>query len=457
MSTTNHHPPAAASAVGITADARAPRRGHIGRVVVGSMATGLLAAVVALIGPAAGAREHVVAGFALLSFAGGWALLARWSTRGTDQPQRWAAVPAAAMAVAGAGMLAFAPTSSAAGWVWAPATIALAAFVAVQSRRHLRSRSRPLVIYPVCAALALGGVGGLYETAREASDTTAAAMPGRLVDVGGHRLHIACTGSGQPTVVLEPGLGQPSTAMAWIARGVAPTTRVCVYDRAGRGWSDAVATPQDGDAIAADLHTLLARAGEPGPFVFAGHSAGGIYVLDYARLFPGQVAGVVLLDSMHPEQYTRVPSWPAFYETFRRASGVLPVLARFGIGRIIADVGPADLPQPERDQQRNLVSTPRHYRSVRDEFSRLRTAMRQAGELTTLGDRPLVVVTATDGAQDGWVAAQDDLAHLSTDVDHRIERGATHASLVERRDAPRSIDAIAAVVHSVRSGSALTH
>ena len=159
-------------------------------------------------------------------------------------------------------------------------------------------------------------------------------MAGRLVDVGGHKLHIDCTGTGSPTVVLEPGLGEPSTAMAWIAPDVATTTRVCVYDRAGRGWSESAGRPQDGVEVATDLHTLLERAGERGPFVLAGHSAGGIYVLNFAHLYPEQVAGVVLLDSMHPEQYTKIAGWPAFYEMFRRASAVLPSLSRFGIGHV---------------------------------------------------------------------------------------------------------------------------
>ena len=78
----------------------------------------------------------------------------------------------------------------------------------VQSRRHLRSRARIFVLYPVFAALALSALGGAYETYRETTDPAASAMPGRLVDVGGHQLHIDCTGSGSPTVVLEPGMGE---------------------------------------------------------------------------------------------------------------------------------------------------------------------------------------------------------------------------------------------------------
>ncbi len=195
--------------------------------------------------------------------------------------------------------------------------------------------------------------------------------------------------------------------------------RVCVYDRAGRGWSESAAAPQDGVQTATDLHTLLERAGEPGPYVLAGHSAGGIYVLNFAHLYPQQVAGVVLLDSMHPEQYTKIASWPAFYEMFRRASAVLPSLTRLGIARVYNQAAYSDLPALARDEQRAFWSTPRHNRSVRDEFSQIRTAMTQAQSLTSLGDRPLVVITAEKDALGGWMAAQDELAALSTNSVHR--------------------------------------
>ncbi len=105
-------------------------------------------------------------------------------------------------------------------------------------------------------------------------------MPGRLVDVGGHRLHLSCTGSGSPTVVLEAGGGAMAANLGWITPAVAHDTTICVYDRAGRGWSEDADAPQDAVAISTDLHTLLQRAGVPGPYVIAGHSFGGLYALD---------------------------------------------------------------------------------------------------------------------------------------------------------------------------------
>ncbi len=82
-------------------------------------------------------------------------------------------------------------------------------------------------------------MGGGYETVRESLDARAYPMPGQLVDVGGYRLHLHCTGTGSPTVILEPGQGGVSSDLGWIAPAVARDTTVCVYDRPGRGWSDA--------------------------------------------------------------------------------------------------------------------------------------------------------------------------------------------------------------------------
>jgi pimeloyl-ACP methyl ester carboxylesterase len=359
------------------------------------------------------------------------------------------------MATAGLSVLVLAPTGNELGWVWPPAMVALVAWMIVRSRRDLRSRARIFVLYPVFAALALSAVGGAYETYRETTDPSASEMPGRLVDVGGHRLHINCTGSGSPTVVLEAGLGEPSPVMSgWIAPNIATTTRVCVYDRAGRGWSEAADGPQDGSQVATDLRTLLVRAGEPGPYVLAGHSAGGIYVLNFARLFPQDVAGIALLDSMHPEQYNRMASWPRFYQMYRRVSAVAPSLARLGIGRIIYGNSHSDLPSLQRDQERAFLATPRGNRSTRDEFNQIRTAMDQAAQLTSLADTPLAVVTAERDADKDWIPMQDDLATLSTNTVRRMLPDATHAMVVENEDAAfQSSQAILDVIRSVRTNT----
>jgi pimeloyl-ACP methyl ester carboxylesterase len=161
---------------------------------------------------------------------------------------------------------------------------------------------QPWLLYPVFGVLALAAAGGGYQTLRGATEDAATPLAGqRLIDVGGHRLNIRCSGSGSPTVILEPGLGESARAMSrWIAPDVARTTTICGYDRAGHGRRDAARA--GGADAARDLHVLLERAHVPGPFVLAGHSLGGMFALSYAERHPAQVGGIVLLDSMHPHQ-----------------------------------------------------------------------------------------------------------------------------------------------------------
>jgi hypothetical protein len=148
------------------------------------------------------------------------------------------------MAIAGVTLLVAAPGPDAMttlGWLFAPLLLALVVWMVTQVRRQPRSRARWLLLYPVFGVLALAATGWGYESVRSATEDPAPLAKGqRLVDVGGHRLAIACTGSGTPAVVLEPGLGESAREMArLIAPMAARTTRVCVYDRAGHGHRDA--------------------------------------------------------------------------------------------------------------------------------------------------------------------------------------------------------------------------
>ena len=436
------------------------RKGHIGLIVTATMLTGLLAALALALLVFGGATEPVISGVVLVAFALGWAMLAWLSSRRTDQPQQWALVPAVFMGVLGLAHLVFRPSDGvlrAFGWVWPIPVAGLAIWMVIQSRRSLHNWSRRVVLYPVLAALLLAAVGGGYETIREAQDRAAHAMPGRLIDVGGHKLHISCAGSGTPTVILEAALGEPAVMMSgWIQPGVAATTKVCVYDRAGKGWSEPAEKPQDGLALAADLHTLLSRAQVDPPYVLVGHSSGGIYVQIYAAQYPEQVAGMVLLDSQPPDAFTKLPSYPGFYNVYRRVSGLFPSLARIGLMRLVYSSAAAGLPPEARAEERAFQSTASQSRSLRDEFLELKTALTQAHALTSLGDRPLIVVTAAKGAQDGWLPLQDQLADLSTNSLHRVIPNATHTSLTEDQAfSAISVQAILDVVAAVRSDSPL--
>ena len=425
------------------------------RVVGGSIAAGFLAAIVLTLGIFGGATEHVISGAALLAFASGWAMLALLSSRFTSQPQRWARVPAAFMTVAGLTLLIAEPDDQAlnsAGWVWPPVVLALAVWMVIQLRRSLKGRVRWL-IYPVVASLAVGSVGGMYETAVRAHDQHAYPAPGTLYDVGGHRLHLNCSGTGSPTVVLENGLGATSLTWTRITAEVSRTTRVCAYDRAGQGWSDDAGGPQDGLAVAADLHTLLERAGEPGPYVLVGHSAGGAYVMTYAAQYPEEVAGMVLLDSMSPYAFTALPDFAMEQSMMRRGLGVLPSLARLGVTQVLPASAWSSLPEPAASQAQAFASSPRGMRSMRDEQSIYPEVLDQAQTLTSLHNKPLVVVTTTESLEQitGWSDAQDRLAALSPSSQHRVA-DATHEGLIDNQLMFQpSVMAISDVVRAIRT------
>src|SRR5215813_12477614 len=128
-------------------------------------------------------------------------------------------------------------------------------------------------ILAVVVGLAL--LGAAYESTSEAADARAYSPPGQLVDVGGYRLHINCTGTGSPTVVIESGWGDWSASWSNVQSQAATNTRVCTYDRAGYGFSEPGPLPRTADRFTEELHRLLHNAGLPGPYVLAGHSLGG--------------------------------------------------------------------------------------------------------------------------------------------------------------------------------------
>jgi pimeloyl-ACP methyl ester carboxylesterase len=438
----------------------AATRGPLRRIVVGSLTVGTVGAAGLTLGPLAGAVEHVTTGVVLLAVAAGWAMLAALTIRMTNRPQRWAYVPAGFLAAGGLALVTFAPGDdalTAAAWVWPPALLVVVAWSHRRSRASMPGRTRWL-IYPVLGVLGLASVGALVNVVALQRDDVTDAMPGALYDVGGHRLHLQCTGTGSPTVVLASGLGGSSPLWARITDGTAATTRVCAYDRAGQGWSDDAPAPQDSAAVAGDLHALLAAAGESGPYVLAGHSTGGVYALTYAARYPEQVAGLVLLDSASPYQFTVLPQYAQQYEVvMTRLYGVLPALTRLGVGRLVPALSANEVPGAAGEQAAAFANTPRSARTARDEVSTFRRSFEQAQALTTLGAKPLVVVSASDTLTGtaGWEAAQQQLATLSSNSDRRTVTSSHGGVLDDPTAANASIAAIADVVGAVRSDSPL--
>ena len=433
-------------------------RGHIGLVVLGSIAGGLILGLALTLGVFGGGRENVITGAALIALAFGMLMLFELARRRTDQPQPWALDPALGTGVVGLALVILGPGDRVLGWlgwVWPVLLLLVVVWSVRGARRSLHNWSRRALLYPAFAILALIAFGGAFETIAEATTENNPPAGGRTYLVAGRSLYLRCTGSGSPAVILFNGLGERTPNWAWVQGDVARQTRVCVFDRAGQGWSGKAPGRQDAHQLSADVSGLLAAAGVPGPYVLAGHSVGGTYALAYAMDYPKDVAGVALLDSATPYQFD-LPWYPRFYSMWRRGSALLPTLARAGVARAYSLASFSSLPSDAQRAARAFGSSPRELRADRDEFAQLPTVFRQDKALTSLGGKPLFVLSADVGQMSGWTAAQSELATLSTNSVHQTTHGATHeALLADRNYAAVSSRAIDAIVRSVRTGRPL--
>jgi pimeloyl-ACP methyl ester carboxylesterase len=160
--------------------------------------------------------------------------------------------------------------------------------------------------------------------------------PGQIVEVRGRKMHINCSGTGAPTIVLESGLGGSWLDWALVQPDLSKVARVCSYDRAGMGWSDAGQEPRSSSQIATELDTLLSTAGVMPPHVLVGHSLGGLHIRVYAADHPQKVAGLVFVDATHPDEFDKLPvELKQQMESEIKLIGVTRILMATGIARLM--------------------------------------------------------------------------------------------------------------------------
>jgi pimeloyl-ACP methyl ester carboxylesterase len=296
--------------------------------------------------------------------------------------------------------------------------------------------------------------GAAYEAIASRGDARAHPAPGRLVDVGGFRLHINCVGVGSPTVVLDAGLGESSLDWSLVHPELGTTTRVCAYDRAGMGWSDASPRARTPDNIAEELHTLLVNAGIAGPYVLVAHSLSGKYARLFARHHMDETAGIVLVDAR--TEYVDALTTPAENRAFVdsvEAQGRQYALARqFGIARLFGEhlAGSSSLPAETRSlmallgtQQTAIAATTgeARARAASDDELRGRPA---------LGALPLIVLVSDQSiaAVPHWADAQRRQAALSSEGRMIIAARSSHFVQLDR---PRLvIDSVREAIASAR-------
>jgi pimeloyl-ACP methyl ester carboxylesterase len=240
----------------------------------------------------------------------------------------------------------------------------------------------------------------VYQTVASAADLRKYPAPGQMIDVGGHRLHIYCLGKGEPTVVMEAGLSGWSTDWILVQPEVAKSTRVCTYDRAGYGWSDPGPLPRDSQQVASELHTLLSRSGIENNIILVGHSQGGLFVQYYAKTYPQQIAGIVLVDSVHPEQSLSMQEdvRKKYEGNLRTLTLLTRILAPTGLLRLVgqSETIIADkLPDEYQAMVRSLGFQSKAYWALDEEtasFEQSQTEVRDAGPLPAV---PLAVISSS--------------------------------------------------------------
>jgi pimeloyl-ACP methyl ester carboxylesterase len=247
-----------------------------------------------------------------------------------------------------------------------------------------------------------------------------------MIDIGGRRLALTCAGAGFPAVVLETGLGAESDEWAIVQRETCAVACTMRYDRANRGASDRAAGPRTALDMIEDLRALLRASQIEGPYLLVGHSFGGLLVRLYAHRYGKEVAGIVLVDAMHEDQFDVFG--PLFPPADRSESPELTRTRTFWQG---------GWRSPEATTERiDFISS-----------------MRQAREVTSLGDIPLHVIIAggflnqplippefRDGLQERWETLQRQFLTLSTRASYSLALSSGH---FVQRDAPQMVcDAI---------------
>jgi pimeloyl-ACP methyl ester carboxylesterase len=297
-------------------------------------------------------------------------------------------------------------------------------------------------VKPAARAAAVAAAAGIasaaYQRIAEGTDRRRFPAPGRVVDIGCRRMHILTAGEGSPPVVIVPALA--SNVLEWIRiqRAASAEAMVCVYDRAGIGWSD---PPPFGrltvDAMADDLHALLEAAGIKRPCIIAGHSMGGVAARRFRDRYPGDVAGMLLVDSSHEDQERRfgwrAGPWSVFKRVVRmrvRILGARRLAANLGLVDGVSGASLARETVPEYAGAARAISLSSRQRSTA--VREMLLLARPQGQPRDLGSLPLTVITAASPQRRSWrswlvwSAMQDELAALSADHVHMSAVNADH-------------------------------
>ena len=283
------------------------------------------------------------------------------------------------------------------------------------------------VLFPVFSAVLAYLAGAGLVAASPAMPESA--IPGKLVDVGGYRLHIYCEGEGIPTIIFDSGTGGFSLEWTRVQNVLSRRTRVCSYDRAGYGWSDMGPLPRTSKRITRELHTLLVKADVTGPYILAGHSFGGYTAQLFARNYPEETAGLVLIDASHPEQIERMPGREA-----GTPAKPVPGAHSYIVSRHIMH---PNFPDEVVLIARRIMNSRHHTSTWREEMTVFPLSAKQVLASKPMPAVPIVVLTRGrriwpnnaygDEMERVWMELQDELSQLSDNSVHLIAERSGHS------------------------------
>lgn len=285
-------------------------------------------------------------------------------------------------------------------------------------------------------------VGAGYQAIVTRKDLAAHPPPGRLVDIGGHRLHLWCTGSGAPAVILESGLGSSTPSWGFVQPEVARFTRVCSYDRAGLGYSDPGPSPRTARRIAHELALLVDQGGVGDSVVLVGASFGGLTVRVFASEHPQRAAGLVLVDASHEDQPHDVPGLAPF----------VPLLSAVGLFRVLGvsfGLSPDSLAPSVRGFAHATRFRTAAHRAAADEIIHIHDTAAEVRATRRKLTIPVVVVTAGRGSDAAWRDLQRDQVGLS---ERRCQVIAEESSHTVALDQPQVVVAAIRAVVEAASG-----